>query len=120
MSYEVTLLVFGILLLLIGLIGRVKAQQLEVGTENPLVRVVTAIVGLLLVASSLNPDLPRSLLPALKDTQRGAADSLGVAPSPLPAPPKPSEGPPGQPNVEPNRDALRNGFRDLVVSEISP
>lgn len=62
MSYEVTLLVFGILLLLIGLIGKVKAQQLEVGTDSAVARVVIAIFGSLLVVFSLNPDVPRSFI----------------------------------------------------------
>ena len=62
MTYEVALLIFGILLLLLGLVGKIKAKELEVGTNSSLVRVVTAIIGFILIVFSLNPELPRTLL----------------------------------------------------------
>lgn len=59
MSYEATLLVFGILLLLIGLVGKVKAKELEVGTSSTIARAVTGILGIGLIALSLSlADVP--------------------------------------------------------------
>lgn len=52
MAYEVALLVFGILLVLLGLIGKVKAKELEVGTSSRVARVVTAIIGFVLIIVS--------------------------------------------------------------------
>jgi hypothetical protein len=148
MSYEVTLLIFGILLLLVGLIGKVKAQQLEVGTDSVAARGVIAILGALLVVFSLNPDLARSLLPASKDDQAtvgiGPAEpapsstpesahrertvppqeksTSGAAPStPSPAEPARKTTPP--PETEARSEAsptAANDFRDLDVSEASP
>lgn len=62
MTYEVTLLVFGILLLLVGLLGKVKAKELEVGTSSTVARLVMASLGILLVVLSFNPDIARSWL----------------------------------------------------------
>jgi hypothetical protein len=53
MSYEATLLVFGILLLLIGLIGKVKAKELEIGTSSAIARALTGLVGIVLIVISL-------------------------------------------------------------------
>ena len=53
MSYEVALLVFGILLLLVGLVGKVKAKELEVGTSSTIIRIVTGLVGVALIVLSL-------------------------------------------------------------------
>lgn len=62
MTYEVTLLIFGILLLLLGMIGKIKAREIEVGTNSSLVRVVTTIIGFILVVLSFNPEIPKILL----------------------------------------------------------
>ena len=62
MSHQVTLLVFGILLFLVGLVGKVKAKELEVGTSSRLARIVMAIVGIVLVVLSFNPKIPNSFL----------------------------------------------------------
>ncbi len=62
MSYEVTLLVFGILLLLLGLVGKIKAKEIEVGTSSATVRVVTSLVGIVLLVLSFNPDIPKTFL----------------------------------------------------------
>ena len=53
MTYEATLLVFGILLLLVGLIGKVKAKELEIGTDSKVARAVTGLVGVILIVISL-------------------------------------------------------------------
>ena len=53
MDYSVALLVFGILLLLIGLIGKVKAKELEVGTSSRTIRSVVGTVGVVLITLSL-------------------------------------------------------------------
>jgi len=66
-SYEVTLLVFGILLLLLGLVGNIKAKEIEVGTSSTTVRVVTSIVGLVLMILSFNPEIPGAFLSSFTD-----------------------------------------------------
>jgi len=53
MNYSVALLVFGILLLLIGLVGKVKAKELEVGTSSGTIRSVVGTIGVVLIALSL-------------------------------------------------------------------
>ncbi len=60
MTFEVTLLVFGILLILVGLVGKVKAKELEIGASSKIVRVVLSIVGIVLVVLSFNPDIARN------------------------------------------------------------
>ena len=73
MSYEVTLLVFGILLILVGLLGKVKAKELEVGTSSRTARVVIALLGIVLVIFSFNPDITRSYIStALSEREDGA------------------------------------------------
>ncbi|MDH3422971.1 MAG: hypothetical protein OEN00_08255 [Gemmatimonadota bacterium] len=57
MDYNVALLVFGILLLLVGLVGKVKAKELEIGTSSKVARTVIGLIGALLVALSLAPSL---------------------------------------------------------------
>lgn len=48
----VYLLIAGVALILLGLLGKIKARDVDVGTENPTVRVaVTALGGVLLIAS---------------------------------------------------------------------
>ena len=53
MDYPVALLVFGILLLLVGLVGKVRAKELEVGTSSPSARVIIGVVGVGLISLSL-------------------------------------------------------------------
>ena len=53
MTYDVALLVFGILLLLVGLVGKVRAKELEVGTSSPSARVIIGLVGVGLISLSL-------------------------------------------------------------------
>ena len=55
MEHETTLLVFGILLLLIGLVGQVKARELEIGTSNILTRAVIGLIGVLFIVLSFIP-----------------------------------------------------------------
>ena len=72
MSYEVTLLVFGILLILVGLLGKVKAKELEVGTSSRTARAVIAVLGIVLVIFSFNPDITRSYIStALSEKEDG-------------------------------------------------
>lgn len=61
-EYNVTLLIFGILLLLLGLVGKVKAKEIEVGTSSVSVRVVTALIGFTLMIFSFNTDIPKDFL----------------------------------------------------------
>lgn len=53
---DATLLTLGILLMLVGLIGQVKAKELEVGTKNPVVRVILLIIGVGFVYLALSKD----------------------------------------------------------------
>ena len=77
MSYEVTLLVFGVLLLLLGIVGKVKAKELEVGTSSTIARAITAIVGAVLVLVSFNPDIAKTYLTSISgsETQSEASSS---------------------------------------------
>ncbi len=52
MTYQVAMLGFGLLLLLVGLIGRVKAKEVEIGTTSMFARVATALIGSVLVVLS--------------------------------------------------------------------
>lgn len=58
---DATLLTLGILLMLVGLIGQVKAKEIEVGTENPVVRVILLVIGVGFIYLALSKDyLPGS------------------------------------------------------------
>ena len=49
MSIEWALLTFGIALLLVGLVGRVKVKGIEVGTGTTIARLGVGLTGLMLV-----------------------------------------------------------------------
>src|SRR5574341_2341490 len=53
---ESTLFTCGILLLLVGLIGQVKAKEIEIGTKNPIVRIILGVIGVLFVYLALSKD----------------------------------------------------------------
>ena len=72
MNYETALLVFGILLLLIGLVGQVKAKELEVGTSNAVARTVIGIVGAVLIGLSVAAS--NQILPLLKGAVRNCPE----------------------------------------------
>lgn len=57
MGFNVALLIFGILLLLLGLVGKIKYKDIEAGTDSRIVRIVTASIGILLMVSSFIPDI---------------------------------------------------------------
>ncbi|MEM8839295.1 MAG: hypothetical protein AAGE89_14465 [Pseudomonadota bacterium] len=101
MDYSVALLIFGILLLLVGLIGRVKAKELEVGTANPVTRVVVGVIGVGLVALSLLISPAGEILSGLNLGTGGRGsptDPSGPVygpPHPEPAEPEPAGPPPG-------------------------
>jgi hypothetical protein len=65
-SLYVTFLTLGVLLLLVGIVGQVKAKEIEVGTKNPLARIILGLIGLLFISvsiiSSFAPFIP-SLIP---------------------------------------------------------
>ena len=51
--YAVALLALGVILLLLGLVGKVKLKEMiEVGTENAIVRSILAIIGILFIGVS--------------------------------------------------------------------
>lgn len=76
MTFEVTLLIFGILLLLVGLIGSVKAKELEVGTNSRVVRIVLTILGVALIIVSFNPDLVRDRTQSMNGSSQAEVDAL--------------------------------------------
>lgn len=57
-TLQVTFLTLGVMLLLVGLIGQVKAKEIEVGTKNPIVRVLVGLIGLLFIGISFSGRLP--------------------------------------------------------------
>jgi hypothetical protein len=67
-SELVAILTIGVVLLLVGLIGKVKAQILEVGTDNKLVRFIVGILGLMLMIFSIILMIDPSLFPQLLET----------------------------------------------------
>lgn len=73
MEFQVTLLGFGILLLLLGLIGKVKAKEIDVGTSSPTVRVITTLVGLTLIVLSFNPEVVKPFISSVVDQEEPAA-----------------------------------------------
>ncbi len=90
MSYEVALLSFGVILLLLGLIGRVKAKEIDVGTSSAVARVIVAIIGLALIVVSFDPGGAVSKIASqLGKEEEGVekpAEEAAVAPSaPTPA-----------------------------------
>ena len=57
-----------------GLVGQVKAKEIEVGTSNSsMVRIVATLVGVLFIVLSFDPDLPRSFLVPAGKRQFGPA-----------------------------------------------
>lgn len=81
---EATLLTLGVILILVGLIGQVKAKEIEVGTKNPIVRFILGLLGLFFVSTALG--MGTGLLPEL------LAPTPTITPSPTPAiePPPPT------------------------------
>ena len=93
---EATLLTLGVLLLLVGLVGQVKAKEIEVGTRNPAVRVILGIIGAAFIIVALRNEIfvpgggsapPPSTVPAtVTTTQRSQAPapptSTAAAPTP--------------------------------------
>ena len=57
-NFKVSLLVFGIILLLLGLVGKIKAKEIEVGTSSRIVRFVTTLIGTVLIVFSFNTEVP--------------------------------------------------------------
>ncbi|CAH1092386.1 hypothetical protein [Candidatus Nitrotoga sp. 1052] len=53
MDYRTALLTFGVVFLLVGLIGQVKLKELEVGTSNSIARAILGVLGLILILLSL-------------------------------------------------------------------
>jgi hypothetical protein len=52
-EFPVVLLTLGVTLLLVGLIGKVKSGDLEVGTENKAVRLILGVIGAAFIGLSL-------------------------------------------------------------------
>lgn len=77
MTYEVALLSFGVILLLLGLIGKVKIKEIDIGTRNGTARIAASLVGIILILLSFNPsgitNKLASNITSEKDTQLTAA-----------------------------------------------
>ncbi len=115
MTFDVALLVFGVLLLLVGLVGKVKAKELEVGTNSRVARSVIGLIGAAMLALSFNPDLVKEWYSA------PGPPSEEPVPPPDPAEPAEEPVPPRQPpptavKPEAHRPALEALF--LVPGEI--
>ena len=63
MEYTVILLSLGVALLLVGLIGKVKAKELEVGTSNKTARIILGVIGFLFIALSFYLFYSESIVP---------------------------------------------------------
>jgi hypothetical protein len=84
---EATLLTLGVLLILVGLLGQVKAQEIEVGTKNPIARTILGLVGVVFVVISLRPllaglglPLPPMALPTPADTVQAPTPATNTTP----------------------------------------
>lgn len=60
MSFDVALLTFGVLLLLLGLIGNIKTQYFEVKGINRWVRFVAVLVAVIFIATSFAFNFPKA------------------------------------------------------------
>ena len=67
MEYPVILLSLGVILLLVGLVGKVKAQQLEVGTNNKVIRIIVGCLGTIFIILSLYMFFSVSSTPTTKE-----------------------------------------------------
>lgn len=54
MEFSIALLTFGVILLLVGIAGKIQAKELSVGTDSAISRVVIGIVGAVLIAMALS------------------------------------------------------------------
>ena len=55
---ESTMLTLGVLLIVLGLIGQVKAKELEVGTKNPYARIILGFIGVVFVSIAIIQIIP--------------------------------------------------------------
>lgn len=119
MSYEVTLLIFGILLLLVGLVGRVKAKELEIGTSSKMVRLVLSLLGIALLVLSFNPDIVKNFLSG-PETPLVVNGRPETQPEPQTEPePRPAEDLNGEYRIRvkaTNRYLHEDGWGDKLVS----
>ena len=120
MSYEVALLSFGVILLLLGLIGRVKAKEIDVGTSSAVARVIVAVIGLALIVVSFDPGGAVSKIASqLGKGEEGVEKPAGeaaVGPTPMSAP-TPAAAPaptPVQADREPFVGSLAGEYRIQV------
>lgn len=82
-SFYVTLLTLGVLLLLVGIVGQVKAKEIEVGTKNPLARVIIGAIGIVFIAFSLT----QVIIPALAPTPIAVSGNTASPPTLVPPSP---------------------------------
>ena len=77
MTYEVALLTFGVALMLLGLIGKVKIKEIDIGTNNRIARITASGIGIVFILLSFNPSgITNKLLSA---SARGSEKQISTA-----------------------------------------
>jgi hypothetical protein len=112
---KTTLLTLGVLLLLVGMIGQVRAKELEVGTRNPFVRIILGVMGAVFIAVALRADMVVFLSESASTAGAVTASPIAteVRPSPIrPSTPVPSTPATGKPSVP--RDQPSDRIRERV------
>ncbi len=87
-------LILGVLLILVGVIGQVKAKEIEIGTKNPIARIIVGLLGVAVCIIAISkifdvpliPDKTSTLTPTHTPTSVPTATE---APSPTPFPTTP-------------------------------
>ncbi|MEM6308473.1 MAG: hypothetical protein AAF754_00360 [Pseudomonadota bacterium] len=113
MDYGVALLVFGILLLLLGLVGQIKAKELEVGTGHPVVRTIVGVLGVGLITLSL---LISPVLSALTDITQTFLQKDDTPPRLLALDPKALDASP-EPKARNDQKDLDKKAQDAAISD---
>ncbi|MCI5148490.1 MAG: hypothetical protein D3916_03680 [Candidatus Electrothrix sp. MAN1_4] len=57
MTFDVALLGLGTLLLLVGLLGKIEAEKLTLGTKSRIARIVSGVLGVLFLTVALSPHI---------------------------------------------------------------
>jgi hypothetical protein len=81
MAFPTVLLIAGLILLLIGLLGRIKLKEFEAGTDSTPIRVIICLIGASLLITALQ--IYRSDMPSLPDN----SNTINANTPPPPPPP---------------------------------
>ena len=104
MDLKTTLLTLGVILILVGLIGQVKAKEIEVGTKNPLARLVLGLIGFAFVGVALSDSIIPYIFPPTSTpifTRTVPTETILFSPIPATEIPKTSSSTPITPNDTP-------------------